>query len=81
MLLNGRVAIASKKNANGLRVFIPLKMRIGGKIYSCPIRIRMTSCAQREAVIYSTGSTVSLGIVALDVHEEHTEPFVMQGVQ
>lgn len=80
MIYKGRQLIASKYNASGKRVFIPLAMRIGGKDYVIPYRLRKAGVVVRNIASYSPDSecVVNLDIAAADV--VYTEPFVIEGV-
>ncbi|HHV37001.1 MAG TPA: hypothetical protein GXX77_04105 [Candidatus Cloacimonetes bacterium] len=80
MIYKGRQLIASKYNASGKRVFIPLAMRIGGKDYVIPFRLKRAGVQVRDLASYSPGTEC---VVRLDIATEdvvYTEPFVLDGV-
>ncbi len=81
MLYKGKQLIASKYNASGKRVFIPLAMRIAGEDYVIPFRLKSVGVHVHERASYSpdTECVVRLDFASEDV--VYTEPFVIEGVE
>ena len=62
MKLGSRNLIASYVNSNGVRVFIPERIKYNGETYVIPYRFNTYKVSQRENTIFSTKSKLQINI-------------------
>lgn len=67
--------IASKYNASGNRIFIPLAIRIDGIERIIPFRIQKYLVSPQVPAIYSSSSEATVALVFSQVERVFTQPF------
>lgn len=81
MEYRGRAVIASKRNSQGVIVYIPEAMRVNGQKYICPFRLRHLKINPEYDLIYSEGCEVKMSLRFNTVLISISNPFTLATLQ